>query len=100
MNGDVDDGQASFGSGAGASRFLIGLVTCFAKHDGIPAGARAAWLPTGAEVATTQQRHRATAGEHLVVQRLRVLPVDPVAGAAQAREVGQMLRRSGSAGHL
>ncbi len=26
-----------------ASRFLIGLVTCFATHDGIPAVARAAW---------------------------------------------------------
>jgi len=24
----------------GASRFLIGLVTCFATHDGIPAVAR------------------------------------------------------------
>jgi len=24
-----------------ASRFLIGLVTCFATHDGIPAVARA-----------------------------------------------------------
>jgi hypothetical protein len=30
----------------GASRFLIGLVTCFATHDGIPAVA---------EVATTHQ---------------------------------------------
>ena len=29
-------------AGAGASRFLIGLVTCFATHDGIPAVARAA----------------------------------------------------------
>jgi hypothetical protein len=27
----------------GASRFLIGLVTCFATHDGILAIARAAW---------------------------------------------------------
>jgi hypothetical protein len=27
----------------GASRFLIGLVTCFATHDGIPAVARVAW---------------------------------------------------------
>jgi len=27
---------------ADASRFLIGLVTCFATHDGIPAVARAA----------------------------------------------------------
>jgi hypothetical protein len=27
----------------GASRFLIGLVTCFATHDGIPTVARAAW---------------------------------------------------------
>jgi hypothetical protein len=28
---------------AGASRFLIGLVTCFAMHDGILAVARVAW---------------------------------------------------------
>jgi hypothetical protein len=28
---------------SGVSRFLIGLVTCFATHDGIPAVARAAW---------------------------------------------------------
>jgi hypothetical protein len=28
---------------AGASPFLIGLITCFATHDGIPAVARAAW---------------------------------------------------------
>ncbi|WP_427007566.1 hypothetical protein [Pseudarthrobacter sp. H2] len=26
----------------GASRFLIGLVTCFATHDGVPAAAHAA----------------------------------------------------------
>ena len=30
------------GSTTGASRFLTGLVTCFATHDGIPAVARAA----------------------------------------------------------
>ena len=83
-----------------------------------------------AEVATTQQRHRAfdaprhqvpvrrlavgepefaaevpgrhvrAAGERLDVQRLRVLPVDPVADAAQPREVVQVLRFGGSAGHL
>src|SRR3981081_3034373 len=29
--------------GTGASRFLIGLVTCFATHDGIPAVACAKW---------------------------------------------------------
>jgi hypothetical protein len=28
----------------GASRFLTGLVTCFATHGGIPAVASAAWL--------------------------------------------------------
>ena len=28
---------------ADASRFLTGLVTCFATHDGIPAVARASW---------------------------------------------------------
>src|SRR3984893_3415548 len=79
-----------------------------------------------AEVATTQQRHRAldaprhqvavrrlavgeaelaaevpgrhvrAAGERLDVQRLRVLPVDPVADAAQSREVAPALRRCGS----
>jgi hypothetical protein len=27
----------------GASRFLIGLVACFARHDGIPAVARVSW---------------------------------------------------------
>jgi Arc/MetJ family transcription regulator len=40
------------------------------------------------------------AGERLDLQRLRVLPVDPVADPAQPREVAQVLRRSGSAGHL
>ena len=154
MNGDVHGGHASCGSATGASRFLIGLVTCFATHGGIPAVARAAIAPIDAgrhadqlgeasaegaqrraadreadlgdaEVATTQQRHRAldpprhqvavrrlavgepelaaevpgrhvrAAGERLDVQRLRVLPVDPVADAAQPREVAQVLRRGG-----
>ena len=31
-------------------------------------------------------------GERLHVQRLRVFPVDPVAGAAQPREISQTLR--------
>ena len=42
VNGDVHGGHASCGSVTGASRFLTGLVTCFATHDGIPAVARAA----------------------------------------------------------
>ena len=42
VNGDVHDGHASCGSVTGASRFLTGLVTCFATQDGIPAVARAA----------------------------------------------------------
>ena len=40
VNGEVHGGQASCGSVTGASRFLIGLVTCFATRDGIPAVAR------------------------------------------------------------
>ena len=40
VNGDVHGGHARCGSVTGASRFLIGLVTCFATHDGIPAVAR------------------------------------------------------------
>ena len=43
VNGDVHGGHSNCGSGMCASRFLIGLVTCFATHDGIPAVARAAW---------------------------------------------------------
>jgi hypothetical protein len=40
------------------------------------------------------------ASERLDVQRLRILPVDPVADAAQPREVAQVLVRGGSGGHL
>jgi hypothetical protein len=40
VNRDVHGRQANCGSFARASRFLIGLVTCFATHDGIPAVAR------------------------------------------------------------
>jgi hypothetical protein len=36
VNGDVHDGHDRCGSVAGASRFLIGLVTCFATDDGNP----------------------------------------------------------------
>jgi hypothetical protein len=43
VDGDVHGGHARCGSVTGASRFLIGLVTCFATQDGIPAVARAAW---------------------------------------------------------
>ena len=37
VNGDVHGGHASVRSVTGASRFLTGLVTCFATHGGIPA---------------------------------------------------------------
>jgi len=37
--------------------------------------------------------------ERLDVQRLRVLPVDPIANTAQPREVAQVLRRGGTAAH-
>jgi hypothetical protein len=40
---DIHGGHTSSGSAIRASRFLIGLVTCFATHDGIPAVACAAW---------------------------------------------------------
>jgi hypothetical protein len=43
VNGDIHGDQASCGSVTRASRFLIGLVTCFATHDGIPAAATVAW---------------------------------------------------------
>jgi hypothetical protein len=40
------------------------------------------------------------AGERLDVQGLRVLPVDPIANAAELREVAKVLVGGGSAGHL
>ena len=45
-------------------------------------------------------RHARVAGERLNLQRLGVLPVDPVAHAAQPREIAQVLLRGGSTGHL
>src|SRR5919112_1971669 len=45
-------------------------------------------------------RHMRATGERLDVERLRVLAVDPVADAAQQREVAQLLLRGGVAGHL
>ena len=153
---DVHGAHARRGSAAGASRFLTGLVTCFATQDGIPAVVARRLAPVGAgrhtdqlgeaaaegaqrrtadreadlgdaEVATAQQRHRAldaarhqvavrrlavgepelaaevpgghvhAAGERLDVQRLCVLPVDPVADAAQEREVAQVRGGGGGA---
>jgi hypothetical protein len=44
-------------------------------------------------------RHVHAPGERLDVKRLRVLAVDPVANAAQPREVAQVLLRGGSACH-
>jgi hypothetical protein len=38
-------------------------------------------------------------GERLDVQRVRVLPVDPVANPSQEGEVAQVLGRGRSAGH-
>jgi hypothetical protein len=43
MNGDVHGGHASCGAEVRASRFLTGLVTCFATHGGISAVAGADW---------------------------------------------------------
>src|SRR5689334_23787877 len=54
-------------------------------------------LELAAEVTS---RHVHAAGKRLDVQRLRVLPVDPVADATQQREVAQVLRLGGTAGHL
>ena len=42
-NGDLQGSNYRCGPGADASRFLIGLVTCFATQEGIPSVARAAW---------------------------------------------------------
>src|SRR5438128_948707 len=43
VNGEVHGGHARTGSVTRASRFLIGLVTCFATQGAIPSVARASW---------------------------------------------------------
>ena len=59
--------------GVGTSRFLIGLLTCFATHDGIPAVARAA-APDGegavlAKIAEMAEPDRAMAERlHAIVK--------------------------------
>jgi hypothetical protein len=45
-------------------------------------------------------RHVHAARKRLDVQRLCVLPIDPVPDAAQQNEVAQVLRCRGSAGHV
>jgi len=44
-------------------------------------------------------RHIRVVGKHLDVQRIRVIPVDPVANSAQTHQVPQVRLQSGSAGH-
>ena len=48
VNGDVHGAHARCRSTAGASRFLIGLVTCFSTHDGIPSVTRGCLFPISA----------------------------------------------------
>ena len=43
VNADVHGGHGKDGAVVGASRFLIGLVTCFTTHGGIPAVGPADW---------------------------------------------------------
>ena len=45
-------------------------------------------------------RHVQAAGQCLNIQRLCILPVDPVANVTQPREVAQVLLDGGRAGHL
>ena len=59
VNDDVHGSHYRCGSGAGASRFLVGLVTCFAAGDGIPLVARAVLLAeAGAEGAQRRAADR------------------------------------------
>jgi hypothetical protein len=45
------------------------------------------------------RRHVHAAGERLDIQRLRVLPIDPVANAAKQREITQTLHIGRFRGH-
>jgi hypothetical protein len=44
--------------------------------------------------------HVRAAGERLDVQRLRVLPIDPVSNATENREIAQVMRRGARRGLL
>jgi hypothetical protein len=81
VNGDVHGGHASCGSVTRASRFLIGLVTCFAMHGDIPAVARAAWRREVLGGIPTRALKRVLSAQRCVPCRRRLPPAPPPSSA-------------------
>jgi hypothetical protein len=58
------------------------------------------WPQRTSELAAEMSgRHMSVVGERIDIQRIRVLPIDPVANPAQTRQLAQVQLRGGCAGH-
>ena len=60
VNGDAHDGHVRRSWATRASRFLIGVVTCFATQDGIPATECAQLLLPSARLFASHEMKRTT----------------------------------------
>jgi hypothetical protein len=95
VNGDVHAGHDRCGSRAGASRFLIGLVTCFARHDGIPAVARAAWrrwVLGGRPTSSVKRMLKVPSDEQPTAKQTWVTLRSPRRSSAIARSMRRVIR--------
>src|SRR6266581_8444012 len=95
VNGDVHGSQASCGSGTGASRFLTGLVTCFATHGGIPAVALIAWrryVLGGIPTSSVKRLLKVPSDEQPTSKQTSVTLRSPRRSSAIARSMRRVIR--------
>src|SRR5580704_11139128 len=95
LNGDVHGVHRRCGSGTGASRFLIGLVTCLDTHEGIPAVARDSWsryvlgaIPTS----SVNRVLKVPSDEHPTAKQTSVTLRSPQRSSAIARSMRRVIR--------
>src|SRR5436305_2079243 len=95
VNGEIHRGHASTGSGAGASRFLIGLVTCFATQGAIPSVARASWrryVLGGIPTSSVNRLLKVPSDEQPTAKQTSVTLRSPRRSSAIARSMRRVIR--------
>jgi hypothetical protein len=95
VNGDVHGGHARSGSTTGASRFLTGLVTCFATHDGIPAvacAARRRQVLGGIPISSLKRLLKVPSDEQPTAKQTSVTLRSPRRSSAMARSMRRVIR--------
>jgi hypothetical protein len=96
VNGEVHGSHGSCGSGGGATRLLIGLITCFATHDGIPAVARAAWCRQvlgGMPTSSVKRVLKVPSEEQPTAKQASVTHASPRRSSAIARSMRRVIRQ-------